>query len=125
MRQEAGPQPSSHELFVKKAVFEHLKSGEKKYEVRVKNLDVSNENYPVLKIKTGDTIVFSDGAGNTVEKTVLRLSHHHSFEDFLEEVDPEDVMPDMTYDGILNAWKTEIDAENAEYLFGIVVFELQ
>ena len=120
MKQELGPQAKTHELFVKREILPYIIDGTKKYEIRVLNLDHRYEN--VRDIKVGDTIKFSDGAGETISKKVLAVTHHPNLENFLEEVDAEDVMPGMSDKDILERWGDMFGRK--EKRFGVIVFTI-
>ncbi len=123
MNQETGPQLKTHELFVKQWILPHIESGAKKYEVRIDELDAGKGRHLIQGINVGDLIKFRDGSENTVTKEVAAITRHYSMEDFLEEVDESEVMPEMSHEEILEKWN-EITGGREKNL-GIVVFELK
>ena len=66
----------------------------KKWEVRVLH-DRFNT------IKTGDTILFTTGSGDRIQRQVLEIKRNHNMEGLLDEIDPEDIIPGYAYEDIL------------------------
>lgn len=70
-------------------IFELVKSGEKKFEVRINRGKFAD-------IKAGDCIEFHNSAGDTVRKVIGNISQARSIEEVLERYAVTDILPGYT-----------------------------
>lgn len=115
MEQEQGPKIKTHDMYVKRWILPYHKDGSKKYELRLASAEYN--------IKAGERIKFLDGSGDFVIRKVISVVNHPNLENFLEEVDAEDVLPGMKDEDILEFWNNTFSPSQRKS--GIVVFELE
>ena len=112
---EGGPKMHRvHEFRVFREILPFIKSGQKKYEVRV-----GRERS--AQVSVGDSLDF----GNDVVKPVTEIRHFTSPEECLATINPEEILPGHTVEDLLKMWNKKIDPNEDWKKFGIIVFKME
>lgn len=104
--------PSTHQFWLMNHDFNLIKQGRKSIEVRVADEERK-------RVKKGDFIIFN----RRTTKRIVRVCGYLSFEEMLEQEDPEKIMPRWNKERIINRLR-RIYSKTQENQ-GVLVFELQ